>query len=133
LSESLRAVLAAGLHWVPPLFLIGLAVFFGRTLRRGSMPLIERIARQGTPSLSLPLQRYTRALTVLWCAYFVVAAIVAALATSSPAWVGLLAWAGTVVMFVGERLLRPRFFPHEEFPGLLQQLRDTVAVWRAPR
>jgi hypothetical protein len=35
-----------------------------------------------------------------------------------------------VLLFVGERWVRPWFFPGEVFPGLVQQLRDTWSIWR---
>jgi len=61
------------------LVLLGLAVVFGRTLRGGDVPLIERVARIGKPALSAPLCRYTRGLTAVWAAYFLAAAFTAAL------------------------------------------------------
>jgi uncharacterized membrane protein len=83
--DSVAPLAAAGLRFVAPLALLWLAFFFGRTLRAGDMPLIERVARIGKPDLSAALCRYTRRLTALWCIYF---------------------------------------------PGFVQQLRDTVRVWR---
>lgn len=94
------------------------------------MPLIERIARQSKPSLPAALSRYTRRLTALWCAYFVIAAVLTASASMAYAHVSLAVWTGTVVLFVGERWVRPWLFPGEVFPGLVQQLRDTWSVWR---
>jgi hypothetical protein len=44
--------------------------------------------------------------------------------------VSLAVLAGSLLLFVGERWLRPRIFPKEVFPGLLQQARDTWSVWR---
>jgi uncharacterized membrane protein len=131
LPEPVAGLVWAFARFVPPLILLCLAYFFGRTLRPGALPLIERIARQGKPGLSEPLRRYTRRLTALWCGYFIAAALCTATAGPAFAQVNALVWAGTVVLFVGERWLRPRFFPTEEFPGLLQQLRDTLSVWRS--
>jgi uncharacterized membrane protein len=117
--------------------LLWLAYFFGRTLRRGATPLIEQIARRSNPSLPPALRRYTRWLTGIWCAYFVVAAALTALGNVSGALAygrtSLVIWSGTVLLFVGERWLRPLFFPRETFPGLLQQLRDTWSIWRPSR
>lgn len=120
------------LRWLPVAALVALAVFFGRTLAPGRMPLIERIARVGLPDMPAALRQYTRGLTALWCAWFVLGAL--ALAWLQPG-VGLgsvLAWAGTVAFFVGEYLLRPFIFPDVRFPGLVQQVRDTWQVWRPP-
>lgn len=111
------------------LVLLWLAYFFGRTLRRGATPLIERIATVSDPEMTPPLRRYTRRLTGIWCAYFVVAALLSAAAGPYPLQAGAWVWAGTAVLFVGEHWLRPRFFPGRAFPGLAQQLRDTWSVW----
>ncbi|MES2481170.1 MAG: hypothetical protein V4609_04155 [Pseudomonadota bacterium] len=110
-----------------------LACFFGATLRPGRLALITRIACVSTPALPAALVRYTRWLTALWCAYFVCAAVLSvALKPLSP-WFGALVWAGTVVLFVGEHRLRPCLFPGHVFPGLRQQLKDTVRIWRPLR
>lgn len=115
---------------LPVLVLGWLAYFFGRTLFPGRVPLIERIARVGDPDLPPPLRRYTRQLTTLWCAYFLTAAVVSFAVDLPPGWAGTLAWAGAVVLFVGEHWLRPHLFPGRSFPGLGQQLLDTLSVWR---
>jgi uncharacterized membrane protein len=128
--EALAPLALASLRYLPTLVLLWLAVFFGRTLRAGAMPLIERIARIAKPALSAPLCRYTRSLTFLWCLYFVVAAIMAALAGwgFEQASVGVTMVSGA--LFVGEHWVRRRIFPGEWFPGVVQQIRDTVQVWR---
>lgn len=45
--------------------------YFGRSLRSGREPLITRLARRVRGTLSPELERYTRRLTVAWCAFFV--------------------------------------------------------------
>lgn len=115
---------------VPVVVLGWLAYFFGRTLLAGRVPLIERIARVRDPDLPPALRRYTRRLTALWCAYFLLAALLAATADWPMWWTSALVWAGAVVLFVGEHGVRPRLFPDRSFPGLAEQLRDTVNVWR---
>lgn len=124
------ALVWSAARFVAPLVLLWLAVFFGRSLRPGAMPLIERIARQSTPSLPETLRRYTRRLTALWCVYFVVAAVLTASTGLATGTLSLAVWAGSAVLFVGERWLRPQLFPGEVFPGLAQQVRDTWSVWR---
>ena len=114
----------------PPLCLLGLAVFFGRSLRYGATPLIERIARQSKPVLTPAVGRYTRRLTALWSAYFAAAAALTATADLAWSTLGTMVWAGTLALFVGERWMRPWFFPGETFPGLVQQVRDTWSIWR---
>ena len=114
-----------------PVIVLGwLAYSFGRTLFSGRVPLIERIARAGEPDLPPQLCRYTRQLTTLWCGYFLLAALFSSAVELPLGWAGILVWAGAVVLFVGEHWLRPRLFPGRSFPGLAQQLRDTLRVWR---
>jgi uncharacterized membrane protein len=127
----IRAIDASDLwHAVPALVMGWLALFFGRTLRAGQVPLIERIARIGDPVLTPALCRYTRRLTVVWCVYFVVVALLTLPSSMRFAWISVLTWSGTIVLFVGEHWLRPRLFPGRDFPSLTQQLRDTWSVWR---
>jgi len=132
--EALASQGWTALRYLSPVVLLGLALFFGRTLRPGHMPLIERIARRSTAVLSDALCRYTRRLTAIWCGYFVGAAALSAIVGWSGgvafSRVSLAVLAGSVLLFVGERWLRPRIFPHEVFPGVLQQARDTWSVWR---
>ncbi len=124
----------AGWRVLQPLLLLWLAFFFGRTLRAGATPLIERIARRSNAVLPAQLCRYARRLTALWCGYFVLAAVLSALLGTSGGtalgWFGIVVLAGSVLLFVGEHRVRARIFPHEAFPGLLQQLRDTWGTWR---
>ncbi len=132
MSSSFES-LAASLHYASTLVLLWLAMLFGRTLREGAVPLIERIARIGKPDLSAALCHYTRLLTALWCVYFIVAAVLTAAANIGfeRASVGV---AGvSTLFFVGEFWVRRRLFPGEYFPGMAQQVRDTVRVWRPSR
>lgn len=131
LPDLLASLAVAGLRYVPPLVLLWLGFVFGRSLRAGAMPLIERIARRSNAALPAPLCRYTRRLTAVWCVYFVVAAGLAAAARVGYGQVSLAIWAATALLFVGERWVRAWLFPGETFPGLLQQLRDTWSIWRS--
>jgi uncharacterized membrane protein len=125
----------AGIAWRAVSFLMlgWLAFFFGRTLRPGQEALITRIARVSEPALPAHLVRYTRRLTGIWTGYFVFAALVGAAAGGSGPWTGLLVWVGTATLFLGEHWLRPHLFPGHPFPGLRQQLNDTLHVWRPAR
>jgi uncharacterized membrane protein len=119
------------LQWwrvVPLVALAWLAIFFGRTLRAGETPLIERIARVRDPGLPPALCYYTRRLTVIWTVYFMLAAALVAIAELP--WLGALVALGAVVLFVGEHWIRPLLFPGKSFPNLLQQVVDTASVWR---
>ena len=133
MPDSLTTIAAACLHFVPTLVLLWLAFFFGRTLWPGATTLIERIARQGKPVLSLALRRYTRRLTALWCVYFVIAAVLTLMANVGFRQFGLGVAAASTLFFVGEYWLRRRLFPGEFFPSFVQQVRDTVSVWRPRR
>ena len=113
----------------PALVLAWLVVFFGRTLRAGQTPLIERIARVSQPALSPRLCRYTRKLTAAWCAYFLMAAVLSSTVALPFGLSGVLVAVGSVLFFVVEHRVRSRLFPDEAFPGLVQQLRDTWRVW----
>jgi uncharacterized membrane protein len=114
----------------PVLALAGLALSFGRSLRPGRVTVIERIARVSDPELSPRLREYTRRLTAVWCAYFVAAALLVATAVLQRSSGAGLVWLGTGLLFVGEHRLRRRLFPGHRFPGLRQQLSDTLSVWR---
>ena len=131
--EALTSLASASLRYLPTVALLWLAVFFGRTLRAGEAPLIERVARIRKPSLSAVLCRYTRALTALWCVYFAVAAITAALGGWGFGQASVAVTVLSALLFVGEHCIRRLIFPGESFPGLIQQVRDTVAVWRPRR
>ena len=48
-----------------------LLVSFGVTLRKGSVPMIERFARLQEPDLSAPKQTWCRLWTKIWCGFFV--------------------------------------------------------------
>ena len=111
------------------LVLLWLAVFFGRTLRPGQVPLIERIARVSDPLLTAALCRYTRRLTGIWSGYFVIAAVLTVTRSTSSVWTGACVWLGAAVLFVGEHQLRSLLFPDQTFPGVLHQIRDTWRVW----
>jgi uncharacterized membrane protein len=122
---------AAALWRAAPVVVLGwLAWFFGRTLRAGHVPLIERIARVRDPHLTPALCGYTRRLTALWSVYFVTAALLSTLAQLPFLWTSSLIWLGAVALFVGEHRLRPRLFPGRSFPNLSQQIHDTVNIWR---
>ena len=134
MADDLGARLAQVLHWVSPLVLVWLAFCFGRTLKPGAMPLIERIGRRAIAAPSVRLCRYTRWLTAVWCAYFIVAAGFSVLTLGIGRYgylgPGAVIWCGTLVLFIGEWVLRKSLFPGIPFPGLFKQVRDTWTVWR---
>jgi uncharacterized membrane protein len=99
-------------------------------LAPGQTPLIEQIARVSEPAMTPPMCRYTRLLTAIWCGYFVVASLISASLGGAISGMGLWVLLGSALLFAGEHQLRPRLFPGQAFPGLLQQVRDTWSVWR---
>ena len=129
--NSLAPFASAGVRCLPTLVLLWLAFLFGRTLQRSEVPLIERIARLGKPVLSAALCRYTRALTALWCLYFVIAALLPLAAGTGFGTASVGVASISALLFVGEYWARIFvFFRREPFPGLLQQARDSVRVCR---
>lgn len=98
----------------PTLINAWLAWIFGRTLRQGAEPMISTFARieqaqmQKLPNFTLPpeIAHYTRMLTQLWTALFVVMAIVSALL----AWAGLLGWWALFTGIISYALSASLFF-----------------------
>ena len=74
--------------YLPPLLInSGLMTLFGLTLRRGSMPLVERLMRMEYSGAELPaaLVRYARNLTRVWVGYFASIVLISlVLAVSAP-------------------------------------------------
>jgi uncharacterized membrane protein len=58
------------LRFYPSLVNLGLLIAFGATLARGPS-MIEKFARLGSPDLPPGAVRYTRRVTQVWCAFFV--------------------------------------------------------------
>ncbi len=131
--DALGTGVATLVRWVPTIALAWLALFFGATLRRGATPLIERVARVGKPDLSPALVRYTRVLTWTWCVHFALAATASAWANPGFLRAGMGVAALSALLFVGEYGVRRLLFPHEYFPNLVEQVRDTASVWRPRR
>ena len=96
------------------------------------MPLITRLATRLHGSLDPARARYTRHVTVLWCAYFFG---MAALSLAVYAWAPWSAWSllanlatplAMGALFIGEYLLRFRLHPEFE----RKPLSDMVKAWR---
>jgi uncharacterized membrane protein len=146
LSLAVASGQALPLLMLPPVLLNGvMAWLFGRTLRDGRMPLIERAARamRGPGAvLADDVVAYARGVTQAWTALFVVLAIVnlALAALARPG--GLLLAAGfdpglsvplaawslfanvLSYLFIGalfaiEFIVRGRRFPHQPYRGLV--------------
>jgi uncharacterized membrane protein len=96
-------------HAVVYLFLLW---YFGRTLAPGREPIIARFARRVYGALTPAMERFTRRLTIAWCAFFAaqltVSALLFAFAPLS-AWslfINLLNLPLLTLMFVGQVVYR---------------------------
>jgi uncharacterized membrane protein len=125
------------LAYVPPLVAFALmAVFFARTLREGSEPLINRIARREHPDLPPDMARHARRLTAIWAGCFVVLFLVAlGLAPFLPLeswarWVQGLGYLVPGALFVGEHAYRLRRFPERAQGSLPELVPHVLAVMR---
>ncbi len=125
------------LVFIPPLAAFAfMAFFFGRTLRAGSEPLINRIARKEHPELPPDMARHARWLTGLWTgcfvALFVVALVLAAFLTLET-WsrsVQLMGYAVPSALFLGEYIYRHRRFAHRAHGSLAMLVPNVIAVIR---
>lgn len=146
----------------PPVVFTGwIAWFFGRSLRRGRTPLITRIVeglyRQAGMPITPEQYRYTRRLTLAWalllCALTLVnlvlglcaepSGVLTQLGYASPLpisdaraslFANLLAYGVVGGFFVGEYLLRGRWFPQRPYRNLPDFLRQMARLgpefWR---
>ena len=128
-----RGRLAAGTQWVLLLQHAGINALlcfgFGRTLARGSVPLISRLAQIVHGELSPRLVRYTRLATAAWTLFFGLQVLVSVVLF---AWAPAAVWSGFVnllsmpllaAMFAGEYLVRLLVIPPEERSGFLQAMK----------
>lgn len=118
--------------YLPPLLLPGaLCATFGLSLRAGHTPLISAIANAARGPLTPALWRYTRRLTAFWSLFTgALVAIALLLTVAGPHWVWLWSWFTNFVsyalvglVFVGEFMLRRRWFPDHPHPGFVDYLR----------
>jgi uncharacterized membrane protein len=131
------AEMAHFLVFLPPLAAFGFMAFlFGRTLRAGCEPLINRIARKEHPDLPPDMARHARWLTGVWSACFAalfLAALGLAPFLSLEAWSRWVQGLGCVVpgaLFFGEHAYRRHRFPHRAQGSLVVVVRNVVAVFR---
>ena len=97
--------------FMPVIISLALLAQFASSLR-GEVTMIERFARMKEGQLTVAQIRHCRQVTVAWCVFFVVNAVIAgglALAEMTAAWAvytGGIAYGLMGVMFAGERVLR---------------------------
>jgi len=127
----------AFLVFIPPLAAFAfMAFFFGRTLRAGSEPLINRIARKEQSELPPDTARYARKLTALWSIGFATLFLVSlglAPMLSLEAWsrwVQGLGYAVPGALFLGEYVYRHYRFPHRPHGSLAVLIPNVLAVIR---
>ncbi|HEY3598065.1 MAG TPA: hypothetical protein VGL08_11220 [Paraburkholderia sp.] len=95
----------------PSLVNLGLLIAFGATLVRGPS-MIEKLARMRTPELGAHAIRYTRRVTQIWCAFFVLNgafSLYTALFWPRDAWAlynGAIAYGLIGVLLIGEIVWR---------------------------
>ena len=125
------------LVFTPPLAAFAfMTFFFGRTLRAGSEPLINRIARKEHPDLPPDMARHARWLTGAWTACFAALFLTAlglAPFLSLEAWSRWVHGLGYVVpgaLFLGEHVYRHYRFPHRTQGSLAVLVPNVVAVIR---
>lgn len=119
---------------------VALALVFGITLRRGSRPLISRLADRVHRGLTPAMERYTRKLTLAWTLYFgAMAALSIGLYIGAPfstwaTFANLLTPLALAAMFTGEYLLRYRLHPEFERATMRDAIRAyTTHATRADR
>ncbi len=119
LALSLGALLANDetlLRLYPAGMSFALLVVFALSLVQPP-PIVERMARLRRPNLPEEAVRYTRHVTEVWCAFFVVnisISVWSAVAASREVWAiynGFIVYLVMGALFVGEWLLRRHLFP----------------------
>lgn len=130
-EPRLAAMGLTAVLYAPPVALYALlAGSFALSLRAGHEPLVSRFARlERGGELPADLARYTRVLTVLWIAFFIVMGTVsAALALSGPAerwslFTNFVSYLLLGAFFLAEYLYRRLRYRHHRHAGLLEFLR----------
>ena len=115
LRDSLGASALAGIAHAGAY--LALLWYFGRSLRAGREPLITRVAHRIHGSVPPDMARFTRRLTVAWCAFFAGQILVSALLLAfapHDVWsmfVNLLDLPLLALMFVAQQVYRALCFP----------------------
>jgi uncharacterized membrane protein len=110
-----------------------LAIYFGRTLRPGEVPLVTRIAGAVLPSMSTAVVQYSRGVTMAWTVFFIAMMLLSIglyFGSSTAVWstfATLVSGPLVVLMFVLEFALRRRTLPADQCATIAQ----SVAGFRA--
>ena len=131
---------AIQLSYLSPIIInVGLAAWFGMTLRAGSEPMISRFARIERGQLAPDLAAYTRRLTLVWTLFFLamaaVSAALSALPSAAPwAWFTTFGdWICVAALFFGEHIYRRRRFAHHPHTSPMRVIALVRTQWRVPR
>jgi uncharacterized membrane protein len=106
-----------------------LALWFGASLRPGHTPFISSLAARVHRHLTVPMQAYTRKVTLAWTIYFVLMVLVSLAlfaGASFEAWAtfaNLLTPIALGLMFGGEYLLRYKLHPEFERVTMMDAVR----------
>ena len=110
---------------------------FGRTLLRGSEPLITGVARRIHGALAPEIEAYTRRVTLAWCCFFAAQIIASGLLFAfAPLeiwslFVGVLNVPLIALMFAGEYLYRVMRYPDHPRASMASALRAFAKQARA--
>lgn len=124
------------LLYLPPVLIsLVLMLFFGRTLRAGSEPLVTRISRAMRGGV-LPdaVSRYTRKVTIMWVMLFGLLALESALlAVFAPPriwslFTNFLDYLIIAVVMIGEYLYHTRHYPNGKHNSFLDFASDLVRI-----
>lgn len=120
---------------LPPILInAGLMILFGRTLRRGSVPMISRFAAIWRGTLDARTRHYTLRATQAWVIFFALMtleSVLLALFASPPVWslfTQLLNYLFVMLFFVIEYAVRLHVLSHLEHPGFSPFVRRLLKV-----
>lgn len=122
------------LYLQPIVLPAALLTLFARSLRAGSAPMIARFARAIRGDLPEELERYTRSVTVLWCAAFALltaSAVGLAIFASRELWsvmTNFIHYLFLGAVFLIEYVYRVIRFRHLEHPGFIAYIRSLFTV-----
>ena len=115
-----------------------LAIYFGRTLLPGEVPLATRIAQAVLPSMPPAVVRYSRGVTLAWTIYFVAMTVISValyVGSSTRTWstfATVVSGPLVAVMFVLEFALRRRLLPASHCASIAQTVAGFRALMRDP-
>lgn len=135
LSACAATHVARYLMYLPPVLIpLSVLAMFARSLRRGQVPIVTRVARAIRGTLPPELERYTRHVTQWWVAFLIAQALSSILLAryATPEFWSLmtnivqyLILAAAFLLEYAYRRIRFRHLDHESFPTLVAALFTT--------